>query len=903
MSGLGSFVAVISLLALSLAILGLLGLIRIAHRNRLHLERRVAELATLNRVGQAITANLSLDDLLETIYAQVQTLCQISSFYIALYDSTLDRITFPFVRHQDQSLDWPDHQEADGLTEYLIRTRQPLLLPDRVRDRLAELGVQGIGPVPACYLGIPMIVRDEVVGVLALQHGEQENVYSQQDCELLSTVAAQAATALQNALIYRSTDASLHDRVIELSTIEVVSRQITATLDPEQIINDVLAAVMSAIDASIGNCVLETAPGRFALVTRLDARGTPLDVPFIDNIQDGVVGRVLRTRQPAVVADVLEDPDYISLTPGTRSELCVPIIFEGGPIGALDFEDPRVDAFTESNVRLVTTLAEHLAIAIQNARLFTDRRRQLETLMSLRKFSLELLSALDIMSVVEAAVEWVQSITHARTVSLYLRQRPDENLTRIASRGESAPGIQHETYRENVARTGESYYSADVPPPSAYPHFPQPDFEMVACIPLQRAGLVPGVLEVVFQDPYYCTQNEIQALGVLADQLGVAIENARLYEEVRASRDQMQAILESTREGMLLFDRHGRLLRINPAAESILEQSLTPYVGHHFLRWLRTVDSEQAEALIGFSLREVHHYVKSVLRDPARETHRQFRRVRGGEIRYLYETGLPVLDHQRQSIGWLLVWRDVTEERKLDDLRQELSSMIVHDLRNPITSIISSLTMLRDMLAVGDIDQNLFAEVIDIALSSGDSMLNLVQSLLDIARLEQDLVTLDCELAPLGAVVDAASAAVFSLVMAADIALTIALPDGLPPVWIDGEKIQRVLVNLLDNALRYTPVGGEIRIEAELRQAEVLVRVSDTGPGIPPEARGHIFDKFTQLDRGPVRGHKGSGLGLTFCKLVVEGHGGNIWVEGRPAGGALFCFTLPTAPGRKLASE
>jgi signal transduction histidine kinase len=146
--------------------------------------------------------------------------------------------------------------------------------------------------------------------------------------------------------------------------------------------------------------------------------------------------------------------------------------------------------------------------------------------------------------------------------------------------------------------------------------------------------------------------------------------------------------------------------------------------------------------------------------------------------------------------------------------------------------------------------------------------------------------------------VQAACDAVFSLALGANIALDIRLPETLPVVFIDEEKIQRVLINLLDNALRHTPMGGRITIQADddRNRAEVIVRVIDTGPGVPPEARSLIFDKFAQLDQQVLRGHKGTGLGLTFCKLAIEAHGGRIWVEEGAEGGAAFCFALPHLP-------
>jgi signal transduction histidine kinase len=167
-----------------------------------------------------------------------------------------------------------------------------------------------------------------------------------------------------------------------------------------------------------------------------------------------------------------------------------------------------------------------------------------------------------------------------------------------------------------------------------------------------------------------------------------------------------------------------------------------------------------------------------------------------------------------------------------------------------------------------------------------------------VARLEQNSLALECESVALDDCVDYALKSVFSQALTANIKLTADIPEGLPPVWIDDEKIRRVLVNLLDNAVRHTPQHGQVHLSArgDAATRTVEVRVDDSGPGIPVEARARVFDKFMQLDQRALRGHKGTGLGLTFCKLAVEAHGGQIWVAQSAAGGASFCFTVPTAP-------
>jgi signal transduction histidine kinase len=206
--------------------------------------------------------------------------------------------------------------------------------------------------------------------------------------------------------------------------------------------------------------------------------------------------------------------------------------------------------------------------------------------------------------------------------------------------------------------------------------------------------------------------------------------------------------------------------------------------------------------------------------------------------------------------------------------------------------------MLRDLIGDRSADSDTLLELVTLAHSSADYLTNLVQSILDVARLEQNTVSLDCESWSLADSVEYAIKSVFSLAISANLEVATDIPDDLPTVWIDDEKIRRVLINLLDNAVRYTPQDGRVLVSGryDADQDVVIVCVSDTGPGIPREARHRIFDKFTQLDQRAIRGHKGSGLGLAFCRLVVEAHGGRIWVDDAEGGGAAFCFTLPLMP-------
>jgi signal transduction histidine kinase len=239
-----------------------------------------------------------------------------------------------------------------------------------------------------------------------------------------------------------------------------------------------------------------------------------------------------------------------------------------------------------------------------------------------------------------------------------------------------------------------------------------------------------------------------------------------------------------------------------------------------------------------------------------------------------------------------------TQKEQLEEvlrLREEMANMIVHDLRNPLAIIAGGLQLVERMpVAEGKSEQ--MKKLVERIGRSVTRIQSLVDTLLDIARLEQGRMTLNRQPLDLAALAGDVAAEGRPLAEDKGVALENRVAPGLAPVHADCEVIHRVLVNLVDNALKFTPKGQQVWLEAESKGDHVHFAVVDTGPGIPPDARERVFEKFTQVE-GIVGSRKGSGLGLTLCRMAVEAHGGRIWVEDGPEGkGSRFVLTLPKAP-------
>jgi signal transduction histidine kinase len=229
---------------------------------------------------------------------------------------------------------------------------------------------------------------------------------------------------------------------------------------------------------------------------------------------------------------------------------------------------------------------------------------------------------------------------------------------------------------------------------------------------------------------------------------------------------------------------------------------------------------------------------------------------------------------------------------ELQRLRQETSDLIVHDLRNPLGVIYGSLNMLEMVMPEDVYQEN--RELLDLASSACERMQRLVDSLLDVAKFTTGEMPMVLTNIHLGSMLEENARRQSLVASSRGVTIEVAIPDDLPLVLVDTEKLDRVLTNLLDNALKYSPDGSQIILAADVEAGHIVVSVTDQGPGIPPDQRQRIFDRFAQVSDNEHSRRRGFGLGLTFCKLTIEAHGGEIWVEPGPGDkGSCFAFTLP----------
>ncbi|MFQ5593000.1 MAG: GAF domain-containing protein [Anaerolineae bacterium] len=358
-------------------------------------ERRVDEMAVLNEVGQAISSTLRLGELLDLIHHQMGRVIDATNLYIALYDKDEDWLSFPLYVDGDRvRRDAGGRKAGPGLTEYVIRHRQPLLMPDDVEGRLQELGIESIGTPARSWLGLPMIAGDEVLGVIAVQSYTTEGVYDEGHLNLLSTIAAQAAIAIENARLYEQAqqlaeeNARLFDliqerRIHEQAALLDMSNQLLSRLDLDDLMGYLVKEVRTLLQADACAMLLPGEdPDYLAIRAFSGWRHDPVaEQRWVPADERSGPGLVMRTQQPLHVEDIEESDvapwtsDWLE-TEGFRGHAVVPLIAEGRSIGALVLDTRRPRLLDEDEVRFLRLMANQAAIAIEKARLHQEEVKQ-----------------------------------------------------------------------------------------------------------------------------------------------------------------------------------------------------------------------------------------------------------------------------------------------------------------------------------------------------------------------------------------------------------------------------------------------------------------------------------------------------------------------------------------------
>ncbi|MCB4791817.1 MAG: HAMP domain-containing protein [Elusimicrobia bacterium] len=373
------------------------------------------------------------------------------------------------------------------------------------------------------------------------------------------------------------------------------------------------------------------------------------------------------------------------------------------------------------------------------------------------------------------------------------------------------------------------------------------------------------------------TRDELQDLAETFNNMTMEL---RRYDEMQVDKvitekTKTESVVHSISDGLLLIDQEGRLQLVNRKAEELLGLP----AGENWQN--KAVWNLVKNPLIKDVLFEVVNMAKR--KEPKQVS------LSSDALTKCYEISAEdvVTREKNEKLGVLILIRDITLEKELEKMKDDFLHSITHDLRNPVTSIRGFLKFLIDGVG-GEVNEKQ-KKMLDTMNRATQRLIGLIDDILDIAKLEAGRMHLNLEKTDIYSVAQKMIEFLEPHAVRKSIKLSVNAPEGLEPVLADSRLLERVFGNLIGNALKFTPDNGQITVNITDEKDHILVVVTDTGEGIPPEYTSKIFDKFQQV-AGQRRG--GTGLGLTICKHIVEAHNGTIWAESKIGEGSKFCFTI-----------
>ena len=677
-----------------------------------------------------------------------------------------------------------------------------------------------------------------------------------------------------------------------------VSRDVATALDLRTVLQRVLYEAMQNVG------------GERCSIVVLDDAGKAVDATIVygsqvhehttqqlrDTTERGLAGWVIRNRKGVYVPDTSKDerwlmrPDDAMDQTGVKSAICVPLLAREKLVGVLTLVHPKPNVFSEVQLDLMQAIADQAGIAVLNARLYTESQRQARVMTALAEGAAAMNASLRMEDVSQRILIQTMQALQVETVALGMID--GEHLVYKAAAGHNAGNIVGRKVAlgdgvvGTAAREGRGMVVSDISQDKNYSEadkFGGVEMRAIVIAPIQSQGRTIGIIEAINPIAKSFDPDALLVMTGIGGLAGTSIQNAELFEKLQIAHQHYRELFEDSIDPMLITDWDGRILEAN----------------------------RQATYLSGYSLEELHALKVDQLHEVNwNRTGEEFETLRENRtcsyesaLRKQDSTHVPVEVHARRvefdeadSIQWIM--RDITERKELDSLRDDLTAMIYHDLRSPLANIVSSLDVLYSM--VPEDDKETVLSILKIAENSTDRIQRLVSSLLDVSRLESGRPVADQRVVTTLEMIRSAIRDVAPVTAGRHQDLSTDLPDQLPPIWVDEDMARRVLINLMENASKFSPANGSILIGARQDGEWIHIWVKDHGPGIPVAEQERIFDKFTRLRGGGKPG--GLGIGLAFCRLAVLGHGGRIWVESELGNGAIFHFTFPMATTEQLAA-
>jgi PAS domain S-box-containing protein len=895
-------------------------------------ERRAQQLESLTDATATLTSSvLNRKELIETLLDLANSVVPFTTGVLWLHEEGQLSIHSAQGFDNNQDLIGISTQVRDSKLMYeMVRTGKPLLIPNTQEDpRFPSGDHKG----PRSWLGVPLFTKGQVLGVIALEKDEA-GYYAPIHSQMLQTFGSQAAIAIENASLYEDSvnrAQELNEQTERLSLLNRFSNKISRSLNLEESFQIIINQLAALLDQSRITGLLWTDDQEAVLHTEIPAvetssyrQGKALpNAPIFTHMQQSHGSFNTRNAQQetnlAPLKDFFEERD-------TRGLLVLPLATGEETHGFLFIHSEEAQRFPMEEVELARIITNQASIAFQNALLTTnleqkvsertqELQREHERAQTLLEVLKALSSSLDLDEVLYHTLSLLNSALDADQSTILLIQPGEDYLFYRASLGYTGSpprGGRPSTLRKDEGLAGwaiqnnQSELVYDVLEDDRWvPTEKTMENHRAGIIaPIAHGEDILGTISLFSQEPGKFNEYQKEIVHATAKQIAVAINNTQLVDYIQQQTNELgqmlraqrveasrsRAILESVADGVIVTNAEQNITLFNEAAErflnipkeTILDKSLVQFrglFGESGQEWINTIQEWSSGSI---NVADVEYSEQITL-----------------DTGMILAVQLAPVTYEDEFLGTVSTLRDITHQVEVDRLKSEFIATVSHELRTPMTSIKGYVDVLL-MGAAGEMTLQQ-SDFLHIVKDNTQRLEAIVDDLLDISHLETGRISISIQPIDIKPVIQESWMEIQNKARESqkDLTFQLDVPEDLPIVPADPQRLQQVLSNLLDNAYYYTPEGGSITLRVQPDspeyQGHLQIDVIDTGVGIPPEKHEDIFERFYRGEDPLVIATPGTGLGLSIVQQLVNIHRGHIWLSssGVPGEGTTFSFTLP----------